>query len=90
MSVCDPEGGMHTMFGQSVTPQLFADAPKTPFGQALIEGDLNSIEQILIEQQQHIAAIIIEPIMQGAGGMHFYSADYLVQLKAYASSIECC
>ena len=82
MSVCDPEGGMHTMFGEAVTQQLFAPAPKTPFGEALIEGDLEAMEALLEANHQTVAAVIIEPIMQGAGAMHFYSADYLKGLRA--------
>ncbi|MCG9746240.1 adenosylmethionine--8-amino-7-oxononanoate transaminase [Shewanella sp. Isolate8] len=81
MSVCDPEGGMHTMFGEAVTQQLFAPAPKTPFGEALGEGDLEAMEALLEANHQTIAAVIIEPIMQGAGAMHFYSADYLKGLR---------
>lgn len=81
MSVCDPLDGMHKMFDQSVIPQLFADAPKSPFSAPLKPDDLDSMTRILTSQHQNIAAIIIEPIMQGAGGMRFYSADYLVKLK---------
>ncbi|MFV7770664.1 adenosylmethionine--8-amino-7-oxononanoate transaminase [Shewanella marisflavi] len=82
MSVCDPEGGMHTMFGEAVTKQLFAPAPKTSFGEALQEGDLEAMEALLETNHETTAAVIIEPIMQGAGAMHFYSADYLKGLRA--------
>ncbi|MCL1123627.1 adenosylmethionine--8-amino-7-oxononanoate transaminase [Shewanella surugensis] len=82
MSVCDPEGGMHSMFGDSVTPQLFAPAPQTLFGEPFISDDLTPIRQIIEQQHHTIAAMIIEPIMQGAGGMRFYSADYLAGLRA--------
>ena len=82
MSVCDPEGGMHTMFGEAVTKQCFVDAPQTPFGEALGQDDLAPMQRILREQHQEIAAVIIEPIMQGAGGMRFYSSEYLRGLRA--------
>ncbi|TVP16096.1 adenosylmethionine--8-amino-7-oxononanoate transaminase [Shewanella sp. KCT] len=82
MSVCDPEGGMHTMFGEAVTQQLFAPAPKTPFGENLIADDLEAMASLLEAHHLTIAAVIIEPIMQGAGAMHFYSADYLKGLRA--------
>ncbi|MCH1930516.1 adenosylmethionine--8-amino-7-oxononanoate transaminase [Shewanella sp. A25] len=82
MSVCDPEGGMHTMFGDAVTKQWFVDAPQTPFGEALQVDDLSSMREMLAEHHQDIAAVIIEPIMQGAGGMRFYSADYLKGLRS--------
>ena len=82
MSVCDPEGGMHTMFGEAVTKQCFVDAPQTPFGEPLGQDDLVPMQRILREQHQEIAAVIIEPIMQGAGGMRFYSCEYLRGLRA--------
>ena len=82
MSVCDPEGGMHTMFGDAVTKQSFVPAPQTAFGEALQADDLTAMRDILSFNHHEIAAVIIEPIMQGAGGMRFYSADYLVGLRA--------
>ncbi|WP_299494295.1 adenosylmethionine--8-amino-7-oxononanoate transaminase [uncultured Shewanella sp.] len=82
MSVCDPQGGMHTMFGDSVTKQLFAPAPQTPFNAPLMDNDLSLIRQIIEQKHHTIAALIIEPIMQGAGGMRFYSAEYLSGLRA--------
>ncbi|QYJ87620.1 adenosylmethionine--8-amino-7-oxononanoate transaminase [Shewanella mesophila] len=88
MSVCDPEGGMHTMFGNAVTKQLFVDAPKTPFGEPLQPDDLNAMRQMLTNQHESIAAVIIEPIMQGAGGMRFYSADYLKALRALCNEFN--
>ncbi|WP_299004570.1 adenosylmethionine--8-amino-7-oxononanoate transaminase [uncultured Shewanella sp.] len=81
MSVCDPQGGMHTMFGNSVTQQRFAPAPQTPFNAPLLDNDLLSIRQIMKQEHHTIAALIIEPIMQGAGGMRFYSAEYLAGLR---------
>lgn len=82
MSVCDPEGGMHTMFGDTVAQQCFAPAPQTPFAETLQTDDLAAMHSILSAQQHDIAAVIIEPIMQGAGGMRFYSAEYLAGLRA--------
>ncbi|MCH1924794.1 adenosylmethionine--8-amino-7-oxononanoate transaminase [Shewanella sp. C32] len=81
MSVCDPTEGMHSMFGANVAQQLFAPAPKTPFGEQLIADDTAELEQMLAEQHQQIAALIIEPIMQGAGAMWFYSAAYLKRVR---------
>lgn len=82
MSVCDPEGGMHTMFGDAVTKQSFVPAPQTTFGETLQADDLTAMRSILSAHHNDIAAVIIEPIMQGAGGMRFYSADYLIGLRA--------
>ncbi|GIU10765.1 adenosylmethionine--8-amino-7-oxononanoate transaminase [Shewanella morhuae] len=82
MSVCDPEGGMHTMFGDAVTKQSFVPAPQTTFGETLQADDLTAMRSILSAHHNDIATVIIEPIMQGAGGMRFYSADYLIGLRA--------
>ncbi|WP_434940491.1 adenosylmethionine--8-amino-7-oxononanoate transaminase [Shewanella sp. HL-SH8] len=94
MSVCDPEGGMHTMFGDNVTQQIFITAPQTPFGfSAALDPQLPlNVQDLAIEDEtalitafethhQDVAAIIIEPIMQGAGGMRFYSPAYLTRLR---------
>ncbi|WP_417761154.1 adenosylmethionine--8-amino-7-oxononanoate transaminase [Shewanella sp.] len=81
MSVCDPTEGMHSMFGANVAQQLFAPAPKTPFGAELVADDTTELEQLLATQHQQIAALIIEPIMQGAGAMWFYSAAYLKRVR---------
>ncbi len=84
MSVCDPVNGMHSLFADMLSQQLFAPAPATPFGEPASEEDLVDISQLLARHQHDIAAIIIEPVVQGAGGMRFYSADYLNKLRALA------
>ncbi|KFZ38811.1 adenosylmethionine-8-amino-7-oxononanoate aminotransferase [Shewanella mangrovi] len=81
MSVCDPTEGMHSMFGANVAQQLFAPAPQTPFGEDCSANDTAELAQLLAKQHHEIAALIIEPIMQGAGAMWFYSADYLKRLR---------
>jgi len=77
MSVCDPVTGMHTLFAGVINEQLFAPRPETRFGEALRDGDIATLAQLLEEHSNEIAAVIIEPIVQGAGGMWFYSAEYL-------------
>lgn len=81
MSVCDPVNGMHTLFSEVLPKQLFVDAPRCGFGEACTENDIAPLENKLARNQQKIAAIIIEPVVQGAGGMRFYSAEYLRQVK---------
>lgn len=93
MSVCDPDNGMHTMFGDAVTKQVFIPAPTTPMGfsgkmQQCFVGDseLNSQDKEALDHafemhHKDVAAVIIEPIMQGAGGMRFYSPAYLRHLR---------
>ncbi len=78
MSVCDPVNGMHSMFRDILPQHLFAPQPEcNPDGSANIAG----LESLLSQNQDEICAVIIEPIVQGAGGMHFYCADYLQQLR---------
>lgn len=81
MSVCDPEGGMHTMFGELVTKQLFAPAPQSRFDDDFNPKELSEIANLFEDNHQQIAALLIEPIMQGAGGMRFYHPEYLRSLR---------
>jgi adenosylmethionine-8-amino-7-oxononanoate aminotransferase len=80
MSVCDPVTGMHRLFGDYVAKQLFVDRPRPAYGEAVQPTDLDQVRRLLVERGEEIACLVIEPIVQGAGGMWFYSADYLTQL----------
>ncbi len=81
MSVCDPVNGMHHMF-QSVLPkQIFCEKPKTTFFEEWDESDLHEVAHVMEERHEEIAAVILEPIVQGAGGMRFYSPEYLAKLR---------
>lgn len=88
MSVCDPVDGMHQLFNGIVATQYFADRPQTHFGEPFDSGDLDSLKKILIAQHEDIAALIIEPIVQAAGGMHFYAAEYLQQVRKLCSDYD--
>ena len=77
MSVCDPVNGMHQLFRGVLPEHLFAPRPVTRFGAPLEAGDLEAFEQLIEARRDELAAVILEPIVQGAGGMWFYSADYL-------------
>jgi adenosylmethionine-8-amino-7-oxononanoate aminotransferase len=81
MSVSDPENGMHTLFSGALIKQYIADSPSSKFNQPCSESDISSIQTVLKNNHHSIAAIILEPIVQGAGGMRFYSADYLKQVR---------
>lgn len=77
MSVCDPIDGMHSMFQDQIIPQLFAHAPQSQFdGDFLVEDEL-ALTALFEQHHQQLAAFILEPILQGAGGMRFYHPDYL-------------
>jgi adenosylmethionine-8-amino-7-oxononanoate aminotransferase len=81
MSVCDPVNGMHHLF-RSVMPQhLFAEAPACRFDEVFEEHHISDLKSLLQQHAGEIAAVIIEPIVQGAGGMRFYAPGYLRRLR---------
>jgi adenosylmethionine-8-amino-7-oxononanoate aminotransferase len=82
MSVSDPVNGMHGLFAQGLVSQYFADAPQCGFDDTYSDQDTASVEAILEKHHAQIAAFILEPIVQGAGGMRFYSPSYLSAVRA--------
>lgn len=81
MSVSDPDNGMHSLFSKMLIEQLFADAPDCQFNQSCQKSNIKPLLSLLENNHQEIAAIILEPIVQGAGGMRFYSPEYLKQVR---------
>ena len=81
MSVCDPTTGMHQIY-QGVLPRyFFADTPTCRFNQDWNEKDLLSFQELLTIHHQSVCAVILEPIVQGAGGMRFYHPEYLRRVR---------
>jgi adenosylmethionine-8-amino-7-oxononanoate aminotransferase len=81
MSVCDPTNGMHHIFDQVLPQHYFAPKPQIGFDQPWDISDIAAFKSIIENQHQNIAAVILEPVVQGAGGMNFYSPEYLRQVR---------
>ncbi|EXJ14284.1 adenosylmethionine--8-amino-7-oxononanoate transaminase [Imhoffiella purpurea] len=88
MSVCDPVTGMHHLFSRVLPQQIFAPAPDCRFGEDCPPERIADFAALIERHHQELAAVILEPIVQGAGGMRFYSADYLRQVRALCDRYE--
>jgi len=81
MSVCDPDSGMHSLFSDVLPKNIFIAQPRCRFGEPCSDHDIAPLAQALEQHADHAAAVILEPIVQGAGGMWFYSAGYLQRAR---------
>ncbi|MGD1221207.1 adenosylmethionine--8-amino-7-oxononanoate transaminase [Streptomyces krungchingensis] len=77
MSVCDPEGGMHELWQGVLQRQVFAEAPPAEFDEAYAD----RLRELIGQHADELAAVIVEPVVQGAGGMRFHSPEYLRVLR---------
>lgn len=82
MSVCDPDNSMHSLYKGYLPNHLFVEAPKTGLYQPWDATDIDDLRTTLAQHHQHIAAVMLEPIVQGAGGMRIYHPEYLTQARA--------
>ena len=82
MSVCDPVNGMHHLFSSVLQGQIFVPRPEVGYyDNDWCESDIEPLKQQLEDRHDEVAAIILEPIVQGAGGMRFYHPDYLRRVR---------
>jgi adenosylmethionine-8-amino-7-oxononanoate aminotransferase len=84
MSVCDPEGGMHHMWAGVLPEQVFAEMPPAGFDAPADPGYLDRLESVVEAHAAELAAVIVEPVVQGAGGMRFHSPRYPAALREIA------
>ncbi|GAA2478906.1 adenosylmethionine--8-amino-7-oxononanoate transaminase [Streptomyces thermolineatus] len=81
MSVCDPDGGMHHLWSGVLPRQVFADAPPGGFDDAPDPAYCAHLRELVARHADELAAVVVEPVVQGAGGMRFHSPGYLKVLR---------
>jgi len=82
MSVCDPVTGMHHLFTGLLAQQLFAPAPACAFDAPCTDAEVAELAELIAAHRDELAAVILEPVVQGAGGMRFYAPAYLARVRA--------
>lgn len=88
MSVCDPVNGMHSLFKKTLIEHYFAPAPQTRFDQRYSPDDIAPMRDLFERHHQQLAALVLEPIVQGAGGMRFYHPEYLKDCRKLCDEFD--
>src|SRR5690606_38778102 len=81
LSVCAPVTGVHSAFADVLPTQLFAPAPSPDLGAPFRECHGPGLAALLSQHDDEVAAVILEPVVQGAGGMRFYAPEYLAAVR---------
>lgn len=88
MSVCDPVNSMHSLYSGFLPEHVFVPAPVSQFNDKFNQAEADELEHYFLNHHQHVAAFIIEPIVQNAGGMNFYHPDYLACVRKLCSQYD--
>lgn len=88
MSVCDPVTGMHSLFTGLIQENHFLERPTSLFGESLNSHDREHLHSFFEEYHESLASLILEPTVQGAGGMFFYSEEYLQEVRALCTRYD--
>ena len=87
MSVCDPDTGMHRLF-PGLPQQLFAPRPACRYDEPVEPEHTRELEKLLAEHADEVAAVVLEPVVQGAGGMWFYAPGYLARVRELCDTYD--
>ncbi len=88
MSVCDPVTGMHERFRRVLPQHIFVDRPESRVDEPLSTEDAERIDSALTNHHHELAAVVLEPVVQGAGGMWFYSPEYLARVSELCAELD--
>lgn len=88
MSVCDPVTGMHEIFSEALPKRIFAPSPRCRYEDPFDEADFAPMAELAKAHHKQLAAIILEPIVQGAGGMWFYHPEYLRRVRDLCDELD--
>lgn len=88
MSVCDPINSMHSLYAGFLPEHIFVPAPISQFNSAFNQAEADELESYFLKHHQQVAAFIIEPIVQNAGGMNFYHPEYLACVRKLCTQYD--
>ena len=88
MALCDPVDGMHAMFQGQLTSHVFAPAPERAFDDVWQDSDSQALREIFRQHHAQLAAFVLEPVLQGAGGMRLYHPEYLRLARALCDQYD--
>jgi adenosylmethionine---8-amino-7-oxononanoate aminotransferase len=88
MAVCDPVNGMHSMFAGVLAEHVFADRPPDGFDVGLDDAWAEHVSDLVARHEHELAGVIVEPVVQGAGGMRFYAPECIALLRSLCDEYD--